>query len=97
MQVVRPGKTCDACSNYSSLVHVGPTTTYTFMEEWNEASLLQEFGQRQVSHECWTDASGSFGCGAVWGVEWLQVEWPTAYMVRDRALREESTPLFTSL
>ena len=55
----------------------------TFMEEWNGASLLQEFGQRQVSHECWTDASGSFGCGAVWGVEWLQVEWPTAYMVRE--------------
>ena len=65
----------------------------TFMEEWNGASLLQEFGQRQVSHKCWTDASGSFGCGAVWGVEWLQVEWPTAYMVRDRALREESITL----
>ena len=43
------------------------------MEEWNGASLLQEFGQRQVSHECWTDASGSVGCGAIRGVEWLRV------------------------
>ena len=48
------------------------------MEEWNGASLLQEFGQRQVSLECWTDASGSFGCGTVWGGG---VEWPTAYIV----------------
>ena len=26
-------------------------------------------------------------------MEWLQVEWPTAYMERDRALREESITL----
>ena len=45
------------------------------MEGWNGASLVQEFGTRQASHGCWTDASGRFGCGALW---WLQVEWPAS-------------------
>lgn len=54
----------------------------TFMEEWNGASVLQEFGRRPVSHEFWTDASGRFGCGALWGTQWLQVEWPAAYEER---------------
>ena len=24
----------------------------------------------------YTDASGSYGCGAWWGVEWMQLQWP---------------------
>lgn len=65
----------------------------TFMEGWNGASMVQEFGLRQASHECWTDASGRFGCGALWGMQWLQMEWPTSYVERCRSLREASITL----
>ena len=64
-----------------------------FMEGWNGASLVQEFGTRQASHECWTDASGRFGCGALWGTQWLQVEWPASYKEHCRSLREASITL----
>ena len=63
------------------------------MEGWNGASLVQEFGTRQTSHECWTDASGRFGCGALWGTQWLQVEWPASYKKHCRSLREASITL----
>ena len=63
------------------------------MEGWNGASLVQEFGTRQASHECWTDASGRFGCGALWGTQWLQVEWPASYKEHCRSLREASITL----
>ena len=25
--------------------------------------------------EIWSDASGSWGCGAWWNVDWFQIEW----------------------
>ena len=48
----------------------------TFLESWNGVSLLQEFGPRQISHQFVSDASGSFGCGALWEFRWLQLQWP---------------------
>jgi hypothetical protein len=53
----------------------------TFLTEWNRTSLLQEFGSQRVLIEFWTDASGGFGCGALWGVrvQWLQAAWAEVY------------------
>ncbi len=51
----------------------------TFIEDWNGASFLQEFGSRRPAFEFWTDASGGFGCGALWGLQWLQAEWLEVY------------------
>ena len=46
-------------------------------ESWNGRALMlpkKERGQEwQVSLE--SDASGSWGCGAIWGAKWLQVQW----------------------
>jgi len=40
-------------------------------------ALLRDRGSEEGAEmmEIWTDASGSWGCGAVWDREWLQVEW----------------------
>ena len=50
---------------------------HVFASDWNGVSLmLRSFGEEgQECIEFWSDASGSWGCGAVWGGEWFQVSW----------------------
>ncbi|XP_065884054.1 uncharacterized protein [Dysidea avara] len=51
-----------------------------FLRSWNGVSILREYGgPQQFSNEIWTDASGTFGCGAVWGKRWLQASWSSMY------------------
>ena len=47
------------------------------MSEWNGVALLQgvELEKERGKVEVWTDASGSWGCGALWDGQWLQVAW----------------------
>ena len=41
---------------------------------------MREYGgPQQFSREIWTDASGTFGCGALWGKQWLQASWSSMY------------------
>ena len=47
-----------------------------FVDTWNGVSLLQLTKQLVPSVNVFTDASGSFGCGAIWGTLWLQGQWP---------------------
>lgn len=47
----------------------------TFIGAWNGVSLLLDVGPGRVSHRFVTDASGQFGCGALWGSKWLQLQW----------------------
>ena len=50
----------------------------TFLEAWNGVSLLRDLTRQHLTSDVWTDASGSFGCGA-WNPttgEWVQLEWP---------------------
>ena len=35
-------------------------------------------------------ASGHFGCGAVWGDAWFQLQWPQSYQVQELRLLQES-------
>ena len=53
---------------------------------------MQTHGQGQPSHHIWTDASGHFGCGAVYPASqgWLQLPWPERSAQGARKLREES-------
>ena len=50
-----------------------------FLQAWNGVPLCQEYDPQKVDYHIWTDASGSFGCGAVWGDRWLQAEWSQVY------------------
>ena len=50
----------------------------TFLEPWNGVKMMKDNSQQQAA-SIWTDASGSFGCGA-WDPatsEWFQLQWST--------------------
>ena len=48
----------------------------TFLDSWNGVSMLHPI-HGQYTHHVWSDASGSFGCGAVSPSlgRWLQLQW----------------------
>ncbi len=49
----------------------------TFLESWNGVSILRGLSRERSTNHVWTDASGSFGCGA-WNPstrEWIQLAW----------------------
>ena len=50
-----------------------------FLDTWNGVSLLRPSRLASPDHEFYTDASGSYGCGAIWGCRWIQLEWPQSY------------------
>ena len=52
----------------------------TFVDHWNGISFLQLTQQLIPSENVFTDASGNFGCGAVWGRFWLQGQWPANWL-----------------
>ena len=43
------------------------------MEGWNAVGILPSPETERV--ELVSDASGSWGCAAVWGTQWLQWQW----------------------
>ena len=47
-----------------------------FLEIWNGVSMLANTPRGGSDIDLYTDASGSFGCGAWWREGWLQLEWP---------------------
>ena len=51
----------------------------TFLDVWNGVSILCPLRISVPDHEVYTDASGTFGCGAVWANHLLQFKWPEFY------------------
>ena len=50
-----------------------------FTRNWNGISFLQLSGIAEPTAVFFTDASGSWGCGAVWDTKWLQGQWPSQW------------------
>ena len=48
---------------------------HAFLSPWNGGSMLMKQKEETPDFQIWTDASGSWGCAAVWESEWLQVDW----------------------
>ena len=67
----------------------------TFLGTWNGVTMLPVHSSGQPLHHVWTDASGSFGCGAVCPVsqQWVSLQWPHSYQDGELPLREESITL----
>ena len=84
--VVRPGRTflrslIDASTTVEHLDHhitlraqarADIAWWYTFVSSWNGTSILPEV---EPSHFLYSDASGTWGCGAFWGSFWFQIQW----------------------
>ena len=49
---------------------------HTFLQSWNGVSLLPA---AEPSQFIWSDASGSWGCGAAWNGCWFQIPWPSTW------------------
>ena len=49
---------------------------HLFMARWNGRAILASPEQAGPRHHLFSDASGVFGCGAMWGVQWFQLPWP---------------------
>ena len=48
---------------------------HSFVRIWNGIFLLRLSIRLILLANIFTDASGNFGCGAVWGLKWIQGEW----------------------
>ena len=48
---------------------------HRFLSEWNGVSMLRKVRAESPEAEFWSDASGSWGCGAYWSSQWLQWQW----------------------
>ena len=48
---------------------------HAFLTPWNGVSMLGGVNGSAPGVGVWSDASGSWGCGAVWEDRWLQVSW----------------------
>eukprot|EP00731_Ephydatia_muelleri_P018367 Em0011g407a len=60
-----------------------------FLEGWNGTSMLADGPDEElVTVDVYTDASGSFGCGAFWKHNWLQFRWPGEWGGRNITLKE---------
>ena len=90
-RVIKPGKTCMRwlfellAGTRRAHHHIRLNVSFrsdllwwsTFMESWNGVTLLSE-GDPSSQTEIWTDASVSYGCGAISThlCRWLQLQWP---------------------
>lgn len=48
---------------------------HILLGSWNGTSLLQQEHLQSPDVTIWDDASGSWGCVAVWENQWFQVGW----------------------
>ena len=48
---------------------------HAFLNPWNGVSVLYKRRIDIPDVQIWSDASGSWGCAAVWGNQWLLVSW----------------------
>ena len=46
-----------------------------FAEPWNSISLLSTWSPQPPEITIFSDASGSWGCGATWEQRWIQLKW----------------------
>ena len=48
---------------------------FIFVGSWNGVSMMLDLDLKSPAVHFWSDASGSWGCGAWWGSKWFQVPW----------------------
>jgi hypothetical protein len=61
-----------------------------FCRVWNGVSLLQV---QKPGVELTTDASGSWGCGAIWNNQWFQFQWPNSEIAGRHITYNELLPI----
>ena len=101
--VVRPGRTFlrSLIDASTTVVHLDHHVTlraqaradiawwHTFIHSWNGTSMMPP---EHISYTVYTDASGSWGCGALSGDRWLQIQWRDSW-ANTHIAAKELTPI----
>ena len=67
----------------------------TFLKSWNGVSIFPPSLSQHPRHHFYSDAAGSFGCGAVWENHWFPYQWPPSS--RGSAIAtQELLPIFVA-
>ena len=61
---------------------------HIFLDKWNGISMISPPPSQATDIHLYSDASGSFGCGAWWGVEWLRYLWQESWIHQSIAAKE---------
>ena len=61
---------------------------HLFMARWNNSSMLSAHLPTQPDRHLFTDASGSWGCGALCNHDWFHHPWPVEWAQTNIATRE---------
>ena len=59
-----------------------------FLKEWYSLSLMRAVGKQLADVEVFSDASGSWGCGAYSGSQWFQLAWSSGAAKYQIAVKE---------
>ena len=59
-----------------------------FLDQWNGVSMLWDHQKSMPDTQVISDASGAWGCGAIWKGEWLQYQWETSWQHLSIAAKE---------
>ena len=59
-----------------------------FLHQWNGVSLLTATNSRLPDTHITSDASGTWGCGAYWGSQWLQWQWDQVAQDKSITIKE---------
>ena len=59
-----------------------------FLSKWNGVSMLKSHTERPPDVHVFTDASGSWGCGASWEDRWFKAPWSTAWLSVNITIKE---------
>jgi hypothetical protein len=51
---------------------------HMFLSTWNGISLMSALGITKPAFTVFSDASGSWGCGAFFKTQWFQLQWPAS-------------------
>ena len=65
----------------------------TFLLTWNGTSILRPLRVSDPEVEVWTDASGGWGCGALWLTHWIQIKWGTLEISTANIVAKQLLPI----
>ena len=61
---------------------------HLFATNWNGISMLWDSSIRSPEYNLFSDASGSWGCGAYWDFQWFHLKWPDHLQSLPIAIKE---------
>ena len=96
-KIVKPGRTFRSSLSkphhhirVNEQLHLDIARWHSFLTARNGMSLMSVMSSRLSEFTMLSDASGSWGCGALWDVKWFQLAWSVApcYMNENIATKE---------